>query len=280
MTSTTEPVPPFDAPDELTAIRASIRARVAERRRSAESGGIIMDGEVFSTSSESRVSLLAYLAFAVRDPTYRTRVSMDDGSTRLTTAEEIYRLAVAVTNLMQTCAAWERTTLDAVDAAGDTDALATVETEVGETVPIGYTATPELPPGQPSPPLFKASMMAHNARGTGTMLADPKVSANNATLVRAGSFMWRRGDAQPTYVSVSCTCSKSDGKACVVVYEVGRRVTLGWAIAATDGDAIVRVPLANTHFVEDDDTAFEIEIHICNVGRKGSVELVGYLVQV
>ena len=121
-------------------------------------------------------------------------------------------------------------------------------------------------------------LYARDKLGTGTMSVNRDARARTQAWIRAGSFFWRRGDRQPTNVTVSVAVDRSGAKAAVALFELERRQVLGYGVDPGTGGSVVRFPLTNTLFTAGDDTAFEIEVYIANASDSGSVTLSNYFV--
>ena len=119
-------------------------------------------------------------------------------------------------------------------------------------------------------------LYARDKLGMGTMNIIPYARSGTETWAKAGSFLWRRGDRQPTKATVSFAVTRSDSKAGALFFEVGRRVILGWGLVPNAGETIVEIPLSGTVFTQHDDTAYEIEVHIVNATESGFVYLSNY----
>ena len=192
----------------LDALRSSAREHVKARRLSAESDGVLVEGVVYDTSEGGLLRLIILLVFANRDPDYTASVQVRNGTVRRMTAPELYKVASAVANHMQSCALWEKDALLALNNAVETEDFAAAEATVFDAIPTGDVTTPAAPDGTPAPPDFAGSRfedvtclsanvngdlaVTNNANLGGDLRVDGPVtcgsSANVAGKVTAGSI--------------------------------------------------------------------------------------------
>ena len=121
-----------------------------------------------------------------------------------------------------------------------------------------------------------ARLYAHDRLGVGTMSINLNARARTERWLRAGSFLWRRGDRQPTKATAMFDVTSTKGRPAVLFFEVSRKVILGYAVASANGETVVNVTLGSTLSTADDDTVFEVELHIANATEQGYVALRNY----
>lgn len=114
----------------------------------------------------------------------------------------------------------------------------------------------------------------------GSMFVDRDVSARTEAWVVAGSFLWRRGDRQPTGATIAVSLSSRQAKAAVALYEKGRNQVIGYGVSARAGDELVTIPIQDTVFTANDDTVFQVELYLSNATEIGRVSLSNFLLSV
>lgn len=284
---------------QLEASRADALAAIEEKREAAEDGGVLVDGNVYDASSESRIRLNTMLIFATRDPNYTGDVKLKSGGTVNLTGAQIFKVVSAMTNLMQTLIKWEQSATEQVNSATDASALevAVVESET-QAPPTGDAEEPQPPESSgPEPDFSKnefedvqcstidvsqtahvagtadiASLYARDKMAIGSVFVDRSVKARKWVWSVVGSFWWRRGDRMPTSAMTEIVYSRSSTRAAVRFFDVSRNETVAYALGGYD-DRTIRSNFSNLTTVPDDDTFFEIEIHCGISDGKGWITL-------
>ena len=285
----------------LEAERANARAQIQERRRDREQNGVWVDGVVYDTSVAAHLRLMTLAVFATRDPSFVASVQTRDGSVTDLTASSIYRVAVAIANHMQSCALWERASLQAIDGATDQAGIEQAETDAEGTLPVGDVSEPSAPDGLQSPTAYTSPqyedttcstvrvtgaltaesdadvrrLYARDRLVTGSIYVDAAARSRTASWVRAGSFWWRRGDRQPTRGFVAFRVSDPTCVPAMAFYEPGRQ-TAYCAVAGAAGSTTISAAFADTLYTEDDDTFFEVEVYIQNTNAVGNLYLANF----
>lgn len=123
-------------------------------------------------------------------------------------------------------------------------------------------------------------LYARDKLGVGSMAIKYDARATGESWIRAGSFWWRRGDRQPTSATAAFVITRSQSKPAVAFFEIARQQVLGYAVVDNNGDTSVTLPLQDTLFTANDNTAFEIEVYIANATEVGQVQLANYFLSV
>ena len=275
---------------ETDIMRTAVGARIVQSRRTAQDGGVLVDGVEYDTSPESMLALVTLLSFASRDPAYTAAVAKRNGGVQILGADAIHRVAAAATMHMQGCALWEHHARAAVDETETVADMQVVEEEAGTTVPSAIDGEPQPPEGTSAPPEFDrpafrtvvcdelttSKLYAADRRGCGSMRLDSWVGVKTENPAKMGSFMTLRSDRPPVSITVSCLCSSQTGLAGVLIYEPVRRVVLGTAGAPLPSSSTFAVPLQGVLQDASSDEVYEIEIHIANITRGGWIYLSNY----
>ena len=126
----------------LDAEQVGAQQNILERRRTAESNGVLLNGVIYDTSDAGLTRLLVLFALTHRNPQYMGTLQLRDGSIREVTAREVYSLAATVAYHLRACATWEANAIARIQAAEGTADVEAAEAAVLEDVPAGDLSTP------------------------------------------------------------------------------------------------------------------------------------------
>ncbi|WP_162150819.1 DUF4376 domain-containing protein [Methylosinus sp. 3S-1] len=116
---------------QLADRKARSLAALAERRRRAETSGVVIGGMGFSTDVESQAKLTAVVVASVLDNEYAVRWKLSDGSFASLDHAALIAAAQGVRAHVQACFDREAALVQDIAAAADLDALAAIDIASG-----------------------------------------------------------------------------------------------------------------------------------------------------
>ena len=128
--------------------------KVKDVRLTAEADGVLIDGNLFSTTAEAQIKYLGSLVFATRDPNYSGRwETLNNGYVTLDSLG-VYTVCSGIMTYLQNCAAWEQSLLADVAAATTVGQLQAIDFFAGK--PQGSAGLPPPPVGTSEPPALES----------------------------------------------------------------------------------------------------------------------------
>lgn len=158
----------------LDALKAAMTTRIQDARRSAESKGVLVGQNVFSTDIESQIKYAAAMIHTMRNPSFEAAWKTVNNGYVTLDAAAIDVTCSTVLAYIQTCYAWDQSMLAKIDAAETVDELRALDLDdarpagclpegVRPTTPVarklkGEGACPEASKGDCAGPKGRASL--------------------------------------------------------------------------------------------------------------------------